>query len=131
MSSFWLKFAAVSGKIPFMAALFGSYDIFDKRFYMSNFKKIVRIAFENTAEEHSLYSSNESAPLVFWSPPIGRVERELLEAIVFYRAKKIGCTSLHLHAALECRFQVDGLPDITSSQFEDAMAYLLSYAGAN
>lgn len=98
---------------------------------MSNFKKMVRVTFENAAEEHRLYSSEESAPFAFWSPPIGRIERELLEAIVFYRAQKLGCAKLHLYTALECHFQIDGLPDLSSAQFEEAMVYLLSYVGAN
>ncbi len=98
---------------------------------MNNFKKIVRLTFEGVAEEQSLYSSGDLTPLACWASPIGRIESEMLEALVFYRAQKIGCAKIHVHTALECRFQVEELSDIPTFKFEEAMAYLLNFAGAN
>ncbi len=98
---------------------------------MSNFKKMVRVTFENAAEEQQLYSSGESFPIPCWTSPIGRIESELLEALVFYRAKKIGCAKLHLHTALICRFQIDELSELPTYQFEEAMHYLLTYVGSH
>ena len=98
---------------------------------MNNFKKIVRVTFEDVADEQRLYSSGEYASLACWASPIGRIESELLEALVFYRAQKIGCAKIHVYTALECRFQVEELSHIPTFKFEEAMEYLLKFAGAN
>ncbi len=98
---------------------------------MSNFKKMVHRTFDEVAEEENLYSEGQSFSIRSWITPIGRVEKESLEAMIFYRAEGTACSEEQVRAAVECHFVLDDISSLPRSQFEAAMDYLMKFSGLN
>lgn len=97
---------------------------------MSTHKNTVRRLFDEIAEEENLFKSDPN----FFSPPVRTIsDREIfvLEGLIRYRHDRFGDHSLQVRCALECRFDIEDLDELRSTDFLDAVVYLALFPGIN
>ncbi|MGE0108386.1 MAG: hypothetical protein AB7S81_01290 [Bdellovibrionales bacterium] len=83
------------------------------------------------AEEENLFSTNPPLLFVGLYPSIDETQVKILEGTIISRAERIGCSAILFHEAFLNAYQIEELKDLPHRHFDEAIDYLMSFAGAN
>ncbi len=98
---------------------------------MSNSNAIVSLIFEEIAEEEDLFSAKGNALLARLYSTIDETQVKILDGIILSRAERLRCGPILLREMFMDEYKIDELQELPRHQFEDAVMYLASFAGAN
>ncbi len=106
-------------------------DFLLRMIFMSDYKEIVPLVFEEMAEEEDLFSSGQTPLPAGVYNPICDHQIKSLEGIIIRRAYGLLCSPATLRLAFTTAYQIEDLCELPRDQFDEAVQFLQEFNGIN